>query len=334
MGRTGPRGSWQTAADIPSGPIVLGLCVTEAAGTISARMRILELFSGIGGLAEAAVGHEIVAAVDHDHRAQQVYAANFHHRREIKNLCSVKADWLRRFEADVWWMSPPCAPHGIRGRRLDTEDPRSLALLNLLERLPEVRPRAVALENVPGFESSAAHRAFQAATERAGLVYREEREICPTQLGVPGIRRRFYAVASSEPLRATEAPQEPRALRDIVDLGDEREALRVPDDVLGRFGPSLHRVDPSDLRAVAACFTRAYTRSPVYAGSYVSVEGRVRYFSPEEIARLHGHREGFTFAGLPEQAAWKLVGNGLSVPVVRWVLSWIPQSSAPARDYG
>lgn len=283
-------------------------------------MRILELFSGIGGLAEAAAGHEVVAAVDHDHRAQRVYAANFDHRREVKNLASVKAGWLASFDADLWWMSPPCAPHGVRGQRHDLADPRSAALKNLLRLLPEVRPRAVALENVPYFAGSDAHQAFCEATEAAGLVYRQQREICPTLLGVPGVRRRFYAVASREPLRVGPPPRLEIRLRDL--LGPDLPELAVPAPVLERFGTALHRVDPDDEGAVAACFTRAYGKSPVYAGSYLSRGQSVRYFSPQEIARLHGHRPDFSFAELPVRDGWKLVGNGLSVHVVRWVLSW------------
>jgi site-specific DNA-cytosine methylase len=220
-------------------------------------------------------------------------------------------------------MSPPCAPHGIRGKQGDLSDPRSAAFQQLLRWLPEVRPRAVALENVPGFAGSGAHRAFVQAAEAAGLVHRAEREICPTELGVPGVRRRFYAVASAKPVSVGEVPRRPFPLRDVIDERDARDALRVPAAVVERFGGAFHRVDPRDDAAVAACFTRAYTRSPVYAGSYLVQGEGVRWFSPEEIARLHGHPEGFSFAGLPEATAWKLVGNGLSVPVVRWVLSWM-----------
>ncbi|MEQ1504147.1 MAG: DNA cytosine methyltransferase [Myxococcota bacterium] len=291
-------------------------------------MNVLELFAGIGGLAEAAAGaHRVVAAVDHDRRALDVYAANFpDHRREVKNLAYVTPGWLRAFDADLWWMSPPCAPHGVRGNREDLADPRSAAFVNVLRALVEVRPRAVALENVPGFAGSLAHAALREACDAAGLVHREEREICPTLLGIPGVRRRFYLVASREPLAIGPPPVAPVRLVDL--LGPDDPALAVPAAVVERFGGAFHRVDPADPQAVAACFTRAYGTSPVYAGSYLvrgdgaGLDG-VRYFAPEEIARLHGHRRNWSFAGLPVRAGWKLVGNGLSVPVVRWVLSWL-----------
>ena len=133
-------------------------------------VRVLELFSGIGGAA-AALGPEdaVVAAVDHDRDAQTVYAANFPgHRREVKNLAAVKPEWFASFSADVWWMSPPCAPHGVRGAQRDLDDPRSAAFRRVIEAVGQVGPEAVALENVPYFRDSQAHRALREVLARAG----------------------------------------------------------------------------------------------------------------------------------------------------------------------
>jgi site-specific DNA-cytosine methylase len=154
-------------------------------------------------------------------------------------------------------------------------------------------------------------------------VNRIELEKCPSALGLPVVRRRFYALASREPLAL---PDPPRLHRPIGShLGDDRPELRVPDEIVARFGDAFHRVDPADPQAEAACFTRAYGKSPVYAGSYLVRPGGVRYFAPEEIARLHGHRAGFSFADLTVSEAWKRVGNGLSVDVVRWLLEALPR---------
>jgi site-specific DNA-cytosine methylase len=286
-------------------------------------LRILELFSGIGGLAEAAGAHEVVGAVDHDVRAQGVYGAHFPaHRREVKNLAFVKPAWLAAFGADLWWMSPPCTPHSIRGHRRDLDDPRSAGLRNVLRAVREVRPAAVALENVPGFEGSDAEREVLEALAAADLAHVASREVCPTLLGIPGVRRRYYLVASRTPLVARPPPQVGYPLREV--LGTDRPDLAVPADVLDRFGGALHVVEEEDDHAVAACFTRAYGNSPVYAGSYLRTSaGALRRFAPEEIARLHGHTRVDGLRSLPVRDGWKLVGNGLSAPVVRWVLSWV-----------
>lgn len=288
-------------------------------------MRALELFSGIGGFAEAADGDRIVGAVDHDRRAGTVYAARFPgHRLEPKNLAAVKPAWLGAFGADLWWMSPPCAPHSVRGHRRDLDDPRSAALRNVLRAIREVRPAAVLLENVPGFAGSDAEDEVLEALTAAGLTSIVTREICPTLLGIPGVRRRYYLAASVRPLSIGEPPRAEAPLRAY--LGPDDPDLAVPGDVLARFRSAMHVVDPADDRAVAACFTRAYGRSPVYAGSYLRADafpGGVRAFSPAEIARLHGHASTEALEALPRRDGWKLVGNGLSVPVVRWVRSWV-----------
>ena len=85
--------------------------------------------------------------------------------------------------------------------------------------------------------------------------------------------------------------------------------------------------DPS---AVTSCFTSAYGRSPVRAGSYLrEADGRIRRFSPPEILRLLGFREMFQLpVALSYARAWPLVGNSLSVPAVRHVLACIPELSA------
>ncbi len=288
-------------------------------------MKILELFSGIGGLAAAATEHEVVGAVDHDRKADAVYAANWPHRREVKNLAYVKIPWLASFQADLWWMSPPCAPHGIRGAQADLDDPRSAAFQNIVRAIGEIQPAHVALENVPWFHGSRAWALLETTLERAGYSGLDHAEICPTHLGFPSLRRRFYAVASRGSVRIPERTVEARPLAQFVQ--PFREDLALPTSLTDRFGDALHIVEADDEHAVAATFTRAYARSPVYAGSYLrqsdGTSTRLRWFAPEEIATLHGHPPGFSFAGLPNADAWKLVGNGLSVPVVRHVLQAI-----------
>jgi site-specific DNA-cytosine methylase len=100
-------------------------------------MRALELYSGIGGFAEAFTTHgEVVAAIDHNALANQVYASNFEHPLAVKNLDSIPLAQLERREADLWWMSPPCQPYTIRGAQRDLEDPRSKSVLRIIEALP------------------------------------------------------------------------------------------------------------------------------------------------------------------------------------------------------
>lgn len=277
-------------------------------------MGVLELYAGIGGV--AAAGAPVVAAIDHDESAHATYRANFDHPAHRLNLVSVKAERLAAFGADVWWLSPPCQPFTVRGAKRDVHDRRCESLLHLLTVLPVVRPRVVFVENVPGFEGSIAHAKLRHALSGYAIT---EGIWCPTGLGVPMERRRFYLVAVRGP--AVELVMEPVRTSRLADHLDPvpDPAMQLGEDLLARFGDALHVVDADDPDAVAVCFTGAYGHSPVYAGSYLRREGVLYRFSPAEIARLMGFPEGFA---LPDdlRRATKLLGNALSVDVVRWLL--------------
>ena len=58
------------------------------------------------------------------------------------------------------------------------------------------------------------------------------------------------------------------------------------------------------------------------SGSFLVTEQGVRRFSPTEVGRLLGLPPTFQFPdGLSLEKRYKLLGNGLSIPVARWVLS-------------
>jgi len=112
--------------------------------------------------------------------------------------------------------------------------------------------------------------------------------------------------------------------------GGTASELRLDPRLADRYRHALDVVDPTDPKAVAACFTSAYGRSPVRSGSYLPAEGGgLRRFSPSEILRLLGFPEGFSLPPeMPPERAWPLVGNSLSVPAVRYVLSTLYHLSA------
>jgi hypothetical protein len=70
----------------------------------------------------------------------------------------------------------------------------------------------------------------------------------------------------------------------------------------------------------------------VRSGSYLRTPTGLRRFSPNEILRLLGFPETYSLPpDLPLQAAWHLVGNSLSVPAARHVLSAIPELAPELR---
>ena len=299
-------------------------------------IRALELFCGIGGFAAATAGTKlrVAGAIDQSPAALEVYRLNFPgHDAWQLNLENVTAGELSVLGADFWWLSPPCQPYTVRGAGRDIEDPRALSFLRLLKAIagiPEEKlPTHLALENVEGFTRSEMRKRLVDLLSRRGFQI-QECILCPTELGVPMRRPRYYLMASrgrlSPPAVIVDMPLRP--LGDYLDGGDISDIpdeLHVGGDVLAKFGKGFRIVDPKDPQAYTTCFTSGYGRSLMHAGSYLQCAGGVRRFAPEEIARLLHFPEGFRFPDrMTLRKKWHLVGNSLSVAAVRKVLEAFP----------
>ena len=167
-----------------------------------------------------------------------------------------------------------------------------------------------------------------------GLGYEvEECIFCPTRLGIPNRRERFYLVASRSLLVKRELPLAPRVpLREFVKEEQDLSSYRLDPEVAERYQHAIDIVDPSSSDAIASCFTSAYGRSPVRSGSYLKTRNGVRRFSPAEIASLLGFGRGYDLPSTEQvRLAWRLLGNSLSVPAVRWVLTALPEIAGSSR---
>ncbi len=305
-------------------------------------LRALEFFCGIGGFSAAVAGWnvQVTGAFDQNAAALAVYRLNFpaHDVRQY-DLERLTSDELMMSGADLWWLSPPCQPYCVRGARRDLEDPRARSLARLLALLgtmpAEHLPRHLALENVAGFaRSQARSRLLDLLAARGYHVH--ERFLCPTELGIPSRRPRYYLTASWLRLNSPK-PLRPRPLRPLSDyispyLTACLTELRIADDVVDRFGNGFRILDATAPDAYTTCFTAGYGKSFMHAGAYLRCQGGVRRFAPEEIARLLHFPAGFRFPeGMSLRKRWHLIGNSLSVAAVREVLRAFPEL-APHPD--
>ena len=299
----------------------------------SDRLRVLELYCGIGGCATAlGTAATPVAAIDINRIALEVYRHNYPHPTVPSLIESIPVDRWRRWDADLWWMSPPCQPFTRRGLRRDLDDPRAETLLVVLERIAEVRPRYVAFENVPGFSSSRARGRLLATLERAGYDRVDEHLLCPTDFGIPNRRQRYYLVAARGRLGPLSRRRGTAVLGRYLDP-DPPTGLDLEPEVLERYRDALHLVRADDPTAVTHCFTSAYGRSPVRSGSYLATATGARRFSPAEILRLLGFPASYRLPpDLPLGNAWRLVANSLSIVAIRAVLATLPELRALAGD--
>ncbi|XP_040290443.1 tRNA (cytosine(38)-C(5))-methyltransferase isoform X1 [Bufo bufo] len=166
-----------------------------------APLRVLELYSGIGGmhcgLSESGVSAEVVAAVDVNTTANEVYKHNFHSTPLWpKSIEGISLSELDSLSFDMILMSPPCQPFTRIGLQGDVSDPRAKSFLYVLEILPRLKktPSYILLENVKGFETSEARLTLIRTLESCGYLY-QEFLLSPPCLGIPNSRLRYFLIA-------------------------------------------------------------------------------------------------------------------------------------------
>lgn len=291
---------------------------------------MVEWHCGIGGAA-AALGENAraIAAVDIHRGALEIYESNFPgHRPVCRNIESLRASHVAAWgAADFWWMSPPCQPHTVLGKRRDLADPRSASFENLLKLIAEFEPPNLALENVPGFAASQSRQVLLRTLEAAGYEWAEE-TVCPTQFGWPNRRERYYLAATRDSggLRLPNARTiRPRTLAELVDPeADDDVRLHVDRTFVERYRGAIHEAFRDNAAERTNCFTSAYGRSPTRTGSYSKMVGGVglRRFSPREVLAQLDFPSSFSLPGAtaPEKL-WPLTGNSLTLGATRRVLS-------------
>ena len=282
-------------------------------------MRVLELFSGLGGW-RCALGDRgnVVAAYDVSEVANDTYALNHREQPKARELATVPLADLAAQGADTWVMSPPCQPFCRMGNHQGLEDRRSRAFRHLMDLFREAPPEHLVLENVPGFLGSDAH-ALLSERIRAHGMHQLDLQACPSRFGLPNQRNRVFIVASRKPLEAPPLPDlPPRPLAEFLDAKEDPELYLWP-ETLARHHYGMDFVTPEDRRST--CFIGGYGQRYVGSGSFLRTERGVRRFSPSEVGRLLGLPEGFRFPErAPLEARYRLLGNGLSIPVAAWAL--------------
>lgn len=173
-------------------------------------MHHLELYSGIGGMRAGVaavlpphVQHK-VHAVDVSTAANAAYAAAWGDKPRVLSLERACASDLTLPVPPtdggplLWTLSPPCQPYTRtpHARQRGDADPRASSFAHILSLLPHVSmlPSHMLLENVPSWAESSAAADWRGVL--TGLGYEVHSvKLCPTQLGVPNRRRRFFSLA-------------------------------------------------------------------------------------------------------------------------------------------
>nr|XP_014701525.2 tRNA (cytosine(38)-C(5))-methyltransferase isoform X3 [Equus asinus] len=205
-------------------------------------LRVLELYSGIGGmhqaLRESCIPAQVVAAIDVNTVANEVYKYNFPHTQLLaKTIEGITLEEFDRLSFNMMLMSPPCQPFTRIGLQGDVTDPRTnsfLYILNILPRLQKL-PKYILLENVKGFEVSSTRDLLIQTIENCGFQY-QEFLLSPTSLGIPNSRLRYFLVAKlqSEPLPFQAPGQVLMEFPKIESEHPEKHAINAENQIEGK----------------------------------------------------------------------------------------------------
>uniref|UniRef100_A0A674I0H7 tRNA (cytosine(38)-C(5))-methyltransferase n=2 Tax=Terrapene triunguis TaxID=2587831 RepID=A0A674I0H7_9SAUR len=192
-------------------------------------------------LTESCISAEVVAAVDVNTVANEVYKHNFPSTPLwAKTIEGITLAELNRLSFDMILMSPPCQPFTRIGLQGDVSDPRTNSFLYILDILPRLQrlPKYILLENVKGFETSSARDKLVETLKKCGFKY-QEFLLSPTCLGIPNSRLRYFLIAKLQSeLFSFQAPgqilenfpdQEPKAsVKHRVAAGLKKESSFMP----------------------------------------------------------------------------------------------------------
>lgn len=266
-------------------------------------IKVLELFSGIGGmrcgivkaLASESDAEISFKAVDLNLLCNEIYSNSFSETAESLDISSISKEWLQNVNADIWTMSPPCQPYTRQGKMKGSLDDRAKPLHHLIEVMRSMKdaniPRLIIIENVKNFEISDSFDQLKHLLEylQYNLV---GYFLNPLYMGFPNSRLRFFLVAS---LGAQKVPFEiltndphmkeyelidtdarRRTISEFLCQDHSREIvsnLMIPDSVLSKKAAMCFDVVSPGSRQ-CLCFTRAYTK-------YINGTGSVLLTRPE-----------------------------------------------------
>ena len=309
------------------------------------RFSVAEFCVGGGGqaLGLEAAGFDCATAVEIDGHCCTTLRLN-RPQWDVRQDDMTLVDGHRWQGVDLFAAGVPCPPFSIAGKQLGVDDDRDM-FPHALRLIEEMKPKAVLLENVPGFASA------KFSDYRLGLLstlhrlgYETDwRVLQAADYAVPQLRPRFILVALPKDRMAFFAWPEPCAdrrtvgdtLKDLISsrgwTGAEdwrQQAQRVAPTIVGGskkhggpdLGPTRARAQWAEMR-VDGIGIADEPPTPDFPS-----DGRPR-LTVRMVARIQGFPDSWKFSGR-KTAAYRQVGNAFPPPVA----TAVGESIAAALD--
>ena len=302
-------------------------------------MRVLSLFSGIGGLDKGFedAGYSVVWANDFDKYAVQTYKANYDNEIVLGDINEISLDSIP--DADVLIGGFPCQPFSMMGGQKGFDDARGTLFFRIAEIIKDKinkgkKLKAVILENVKGLKTHDQGRTFKVIKKilEEELGYKVYDGILNSaEYGVPQIRNRTYIVCFANENVDFSFPEKDeldKTLQDVLEQDvDQKYFLsdKILPTILSNGTGGYKAKSEIDLRvARPLCATMAKMHRACQ-DNYVTQRGRVRRLTPRECARLQGFDDSFVIP-VSDTQAYKQFGNAVTVNVSRAVAKAVRNS--------
>lgn len=295
-------------------------------------MKVLSLFSGIGGLDAGfeKAGFKVVWANDFDKYAVETYKANYSSPIVHGDINEIKLEDLPRF--DVLIGGFPCQPFSMMGSELGFEDTRGTLFFRIAEIIKHkisvgYKPKVIVLENVRTLRTHDKGRTFKTIkrilTEELG--YKVFDSVMNTaDYGIPQTRNRTYIVCFANEQANFTFPEKQTLTLTLQDLLEDNVDNKyfLSDTILptilsdGTGGyKAKSEIDLKVARPLCATMAKMHRACQ---DNYVTQNGRVRRLTPRECARLQGFADTFIIP-VSDSQAYKQFGNAVTVNVAHAV---------------
>ena len=305
-----------------------------------AKLNMIDLFAGTGAFSLAFQSTEavdIVYANDMCKASKAIYDENFEHKLTLKNLNDVKVEELPSH--DILTGGFPCQPFSIAGNQEGFDDERSNVFWKILAIIDFQHPKCVILENVKNILSHDERNTF--TTIKNNLESRGY-HVCYKVLntavitGIPQHRERIYIVClKSKSISDTFNLDFP--MIDKKKVGDFFESITVPSKYYYTDTSKTWDLVKSNVvkKDTIYQYRRVYVREnksnecPTLTANMgggghnvpiILTENGIRKLTPRECFNFQGFPTSYTLpASLSDTSLYKLVGNAVSVPVVKLI---------------
>ena len=299
-------------------------------------MRVLSLFSGIGGLDQGFtdVGFDVVWANDFDKYAVETYKANYDTDIVLGDINEIPLESLPPF--DVLIGGFPCQPFSMMGSELGFEDTRGTLFFRIAEIIKykiEIgeKPKAIILENVRTLRTHDRGRTFKTIKKvmEQDLGYKVFDSVLNSACyGIPQTRNRTYIVCFANENACYNFPEEQPlnlTLQDILEENvDEKYYLseRILPTILSDGTGGYKAKSEIDLKIARPLCATMGKMHRACQDNYVTQNGRIRRLTPRECARLQGFTEDFIIP-VSNAQAYKQFGNAVTVNVARAIATTV-----------